>query len=143
MKVEFTGNGIQATMNSSYEEQKKETTYPIRWTTALVQGAVALILSVFSIGLGLIGGIGTTMIETLKNETNTGYAFLIATIISFVLIGISGLMSFLSIKSYLKKNPENSEKTKSKNSDVAGLGCAIVGLILCIISIILNICFIL
>ena len=142
MKVEFTENGIHATMDSPYKETQINNTVPVKWTKSLIWGAISLILSCFSIGLGLIGGLGTTWIKSWATETNAGIAFLLATIISFILVGISILASIQSIRSFLQRKTSESDendKTKMQTNEIAGVGCSVIAILICIICIIVNI----
>lgn len=139
MKVEFTENGIHATMNSSYNGTKESNSIPLKWTKSLIWGAISILLSCFSIGLGLIGGLGNTWVKSWSSETYVGIAFLTATIISFVLVGISILASILSICAFIKQKADQDDAQKLPTNEVAGIGCSVIAILICIVCIIFNI----
>lgn len=143
MKVEFTENGIHATMNSSFNEPKLVQPQPVKWTKSLVWGATSLLLAFFSIGLGLISGLGSTWVKSWSSETQAGTAFLIATVISFVLVGVSILAAILSIRAFAKRKIEATDADKLPANELTGVGCSVVAFLISIVCIIVNIYWIL
>ena len=127
-------------MSSSYENNAEtKAAVSVVWTNCLIWGAISLLLSFFSIGLGLIGGLGSVWASKLAPENHSGIAFLLATIISFVFIGVSILTSILSVRSFLKDRAKENEQTKFQTNEIAGIGCSVVALLIALICIIVNV----
>ena len=121
------------------QQQSPNNNTQIKWTKGLIWGAVGLLLSCFAVGLGLVGGIGSNIIKSWEAETNAGLAFTLATVISFVLCGLSVIGSLFSIISFVKKGAPKKQDSQNNTSDVSGIVCAIVAILITIICIISNI----